>query len=125
MNLLTAIENWVDARAAKQVELRLADICRQATNSVMIETEEKLEDLRNKIRTCSDLESRIDDLDCKAEDLERGIDDLENQVDSEYVHLSTLDERLEDHEPDFDVIAMRIETEVQRVLSEATLSIDL
>lgn len=125
MNLLTAIENWVDARAAKQVELRLADICRQATNSVMIETEEKLEDLRNKIRTCSDLESRVDDLDCKAEDLERGIDDLESQIDSECVHYSTLDERLDDHEVDYDVIQDRIETKIRHILAEATINIDL
>ena len=130
MNLLTAIENWVDARAAKQVRQNLSvDVMRQYglyEEILRIVTNEVSAQLEASSSTdVDDLASRIDDLECKADDLERGIDDLENQVDTEYVHTSTLDERLEDHEVDYDGIQDRIETKIRHILAEATISIDL
>lgn len=122
MNLLTAIENWVDARAVKQVELRLADISRQVTESVMKEIAEEDDRVERKL---DDLRHDFQNLEEKSDDLERGIEELESQIDNDCVQFGTLDERLEDHEPDYDLIAERIETTVQRILSEATFSIDL
>ena len=87
MNLLTAIEQWVDARAAKQVELRMDDLARMVRNEV--QTQLKDMDTREAVDAHNDLESRVDSLESTVESHDNGIDELEVRVDD-------LDSRLDD-----------------------------
>lgn len=85
MNLLTAIEQWVDTRAAKQIEIRMADVARMVRNEVKAQLEDSAATLaletREAVDAHNDLESRVDSLEQTVECNDNGIDDLESRID--------------------------------------------
>ena len=87
MNLLTAIEQWVDTRAAKQVEIRMVDLARMVEVQVATQIEEM--GLCDAGSRYDDLESRIDDMESDVESHGNGLHDLESSVDD-------LDTRIEE-----------------------------
>jgi chromosome segregation ATPase len=127
MNLLTAIEQWVDTRAAKQIEIRMADVARMVRNEVKAQLEDSAATLaletREAVDAHNDLESRVDSLEQTLECHDNGIDDLESRLEDLEARVDDVGDRVtdaDDHPTHGEVADL-----VREVISNASISIDL
>ena len=121
MNLLTAIEQWVDARAAKQLEIRMDDLARMVANEVQTQLADM--DTREAVDAHNDLESRVDTLEQTVESNDNGIDDLESRVDEVETRLDDVDNQItdaDDHPTHGEVADL-----VRDVINNASISFNL
>lgn len=123
MNLLTAIEQWVDTRAAKQIEIRMADVARMVRNEVKAQLEDSAaaiaKDTNEAVKARYELYERIDSLEGTVESHDNCIDDLESRVDEVETRSDDL-ENADDHPTHGEVADL-----VREVISHASISIDL
>jgi len=124
MNLLTAIEQWVDARTAKQIEIRMDDLARMVRNEVKTQLEDSAAaialDTNAAVKAHNELDGRIDSLEQTVESHENCIDDLESRVDEVETRSDDLDNNADDHPTHGEVADL-----VREVISHASISIDL
>lgn len=118
MNLLTAIEQWVDARAAKQVEIRMDDLARMVRNEV--QTQLKDMDTREAVDAHNDLESRVDSLEQTVEDHEKTISELDSFTDDQESRFDDMESTISDHPTHEEMSEI-----VRDVIRNASISIDL
>ena len=121
MNLLTAIEQWVDARAAKQVEIRMDDLARMVRNEVQTQLADI--DTNTTARALNELDDRIDTLEQTVESNDNGIDDLESRVDEVETRLDDVDNQItdaDDHPTHGEVADL-----VRDVINNASISFNL
>jgi len=114
MNLLTAIEQWVDARAAKQVEIRMTDVARMVYNDIQKQLETS---------TLGDLESRVDTLESTVESHDNGIDELEVRIDDLDSRLDDVDTSIAD--TDDHISHGEVADLVRDVINNASISFNL
>ena len=121
MNLLTAIEQWVDARAAKQVEIRMDDLARMVRNEV--QTQLANIDTREVVDAHNYLESRVDTLEQTVESNDNGIDDLGSRIDDLETRVDDVGDRVtdaDDHPTHAEMADLVLDT-----IRNASISIDL
>lgn len=127
MNLLTAIEQWVDTRTAKQIDIRMNDIARMVRNEVKAQLEDSAAvialDTNAAVKAHNELDERIDSLEQTVESHDNGIDDLESRVDEVETRLDDVDNEMDDtdNHPTHGEVADL----VREVISHASISIDL
>mgnify|MGYP001265920517 CR=1 FL=1 len=118
MNLLTAIEQWVDARAAKQLDIRMDDLARMVRNEVKAQLEDSAA-----VDSHTDLESRLDSLEQTVESNDNGIDDLESRLDDLDMRVDDVGDRVadaDDHPTHAEMSDLVLDT-----IRNASISIDL
>ena len=121
MNLLTAIEQWVDARAAKQIEIRMDDLARMVANEVQTQLADTVRAFD--IDAYNDLESRVDSLEQTVESNDNGIDDLESRIDDLETRVNDVDNLITDADahPTHEEVADL----VRDVINNASISFNL
>jgi len=127
MNLLTAIEQWVDTRTAKQIDIRMDDLARMVRNEVKAQLEDSAAaialDTNAAVKDYNELEERIDSLEQTIESHDNGIDDLETRVDEVELRVDEVGDRVtnaDDHPTHGEVADL-----VREVINHASISIDL
>ena len=127
MNLLTAIEQWVDTRAAKQIDIRMDDIARMVRNEVKAQLEDSAAaialDTNAAVKDYNELEERIDSLEQTIESHDNGIDDLETRLDDLDMRVDDVGYRITD--PDDLPTHGEVDDVVREVISHALISIEL
>ena len=127
MNLLTAIEQWVDARAAKQLDIRMDDRARMVRNEVKARLEDSAAaialDTNAAVKDYNELEERIDSLEQTIESHDNGIDDLESRLDDLETRVDDVGDRVtdaDDHPTHAEMADLVLDT-----IRNASISIDL
>ena len=127
MNLLTAIEQWVDARTAKQIDIRMDDLARMVRNEVKAQLEDSAAvialETREAVDAHNDLESRVDSLEQTVESNDNGIDDLESRIDDLETRVNDVDNLITDADahPTHEEVADL----VRDVINNASISFNL
>tara|TARA_R100000951_G_scaffold67710_1_gene57176 strand:+ start:43 stop:399 length:357 start_codon:yes stop_codon:yes gene_type:complete len=118
MNLLTAIEQWVDTRAAKQIEIRMADVARMVHNEVQTQLADI--DTREAVDAHNHLESRVDSLEQTVEDHEKTISELDSFTDDQESRFDDMESTFSDHPTHEEMCEI-----VRDTIRNASISIDL